>query len=103
VPALPQGSEGGRRRLARETVAGRRGKNKVEGVLSAPAVRRRVGERFADLQQLDVEPGQLCVMSSGRASRVCGEQMRANRMSSLSISVTNCGTALSLASILRQS
>jgi hypothetical protein len=49
-----------------------------------------------------IEPGQPCVMSSGRAPS-CGERMCANWMSSPSISVMNCGSALSLASTLRQS
>ena len=49
-----------------------------------------------------IEPGQPCVMSSGRASS-CGERMCANWMSSPSISVMNCGSALSVASTLRQS
>jgi hypothetical protein len=49
-----------------------------------------------------IEPGQPCVMSSGRASS-CGEQMCANWMSRPSISVMNCGSALSFASTVRQS
>jgi hypothetical protein len=49
-----------------------------------------------------IEPGQPWVMSSGRASS-WGERMWANWMSSPSTSVMNCGSALSVASTLRQS
>ena len=48
------------------------------------------------------EPGQPCVMISGMASS-CGERTWMKWMSTPSISVVNCGSALSFASLLRQS
>jgi hypothetical protein len=49
-----------------------------------------------------MEPGQPWVMNNGRASS-CRERMCAKWMSSPSISVMNCGSALSVASTVRQS
>ena len=48
------------------------------------------------------EPGQPCVMISGNAFS-CGDLTWMKWMSTPSISVVNCGSALSLASTLRQS
>ena len=48
------------------------------------------------------EPGQPCVMISGSASS-CRERTWMKWMFTPSISVVNCGSALSLASHLRQS
>jgi hypothetical protein len=48
------------------------------------------------------EPGQPCVMISGNASS-CRERTWMKWMSTPSISVVNCGSALSFASTFRQS
>ena len=48
------------------------------------------------------EPGQPCVMISGSAFS-CGDLTWMKWMSTPSISVVNCGSALSFASALRQS
>ena len=48
------------------------------------------------------EPGQPCVMISGNAFS-CGDLTWMKWMSTPSISVVNCGSALSFASIVRQS
>src|SRR5882672_8320780 len=48
------------------------------------------------------EPGQPCVMISGNAS-ACGDFTWMKWISTTSISVLNCGSALSFASVLRQS
>ena len=48
------------------------------------------------------EPGQPCVMISGNASS-CGDLTWMKWISTPSISVVNCGRALSFASALRQS
>jgi hypothetical protein len=45
------------RRPCRESVAGQRGHDEMEGVLGRSAVRRRVGQRLDHLQQLDDRPG----------------------------------------------
>jgi len=49
-----------------------------------------------------IEPGQPCVMISGRAFS-CGDFTWMKWISSPSISVLNCGSAFSSASKLRQS
>jgi hypothetical protein len=74
----------------------------VEGVLGSPTVRRRFVSGSITFRSSMIDPGQPCVMSSGSASS-CGERMCANWISSPSISVMNCGSALSVASTVRQS
>ncbi len=49
-----------------------------------------------------IEPGQPCVMMSGRAS-VCWERTCRKWMPSPSIGVRNCGSAFSRVSVARQS
>ena len=89
--------------LAGEAVAGQGRQHEVEGVLGTPAVRGRVGERADGLEQLD-----------DRAGPAVGHDQRQWRprvasctwmkwMSTPSISVVNCGRALSFSSTLRQS
>ena len=90
------------RRRGREAVAGQRRQHPVERVLSGAAVRGWVRQRADDSEQLDHRPGQPCVMINGSAPS-WRDLTWMKWMPSPSISVTNCGRALSLASHARQS
>src|SRR5262245_16697462 len=96
APAGPSAS------LLGEAVAGQRGNHQVERVVGARAVGGGVRERLDDLELSMIEPGQPCVTISGSASSRF-ERTWMKWMSSPSISVMNCGRALSFASHARQS
>ena len=81
-------------RLGREAVPGDGRQHEVERILGAAAVRGRVGQRADVSSSSTTEPGQPWVMISGNASS-CSDFTWMKWISTPSISVVNCGSALS--------